>query len=1558
MKKIYSLIIALLVSLAINAGEVTEQQALQKAQQFMKNKKFKQTNLHRATSTAGNAYYYVFNAENNGGFVIVAGDDRVKDILGYSERGNFDLTKAPSNVRWWLSQYEKAINDVGKGTLRVLSRRAETVKEEIAPFITTTWGQYSPYNDQCPEIKGEHCVTGCVATAMAQVMNYAKWPESATGEIAGYTTKTNQITIPKLEATTFNWSNMTNDDIARLMRYCGQSVKMDYGLDESGSYDANIPGALIGKFGYDKNMRIVYRNGYNSETWEEMIYNELKAGRPVIYGGQSGNGGHSFICHGYRDNMFYINWGWDGLYDGYFTLTALNPDGNSAYARDQTAIIGIQKSTGGDVVSKPKITVTKIALASGETVTRSSASDNFTGIQIECTLQNSFTEAQTVQSGFALYQGTELKSVLGYGNIEFSPGLVISPSSTFALGASVPDGTYRIVSVYRENESAEWVAVEGSTYRYVEAVIEGNVLTLKVMPDAAHDERLKFNRIYDDKAEVSASNYAIGGDIVIPAGIVIDGQECIVSRVAIGGFSDCVNITSVELPETIDTLGSDSFSGCIGLEKFYIPRNVMQTHNNPVRGCSNIREIIVQDGNNRYSSIDGVLYRISNKRIVAYPPAKEGETYTIGQKVQRVEASSFYGCKNLKKIVLPETVVRIEHDAFERCTKLEEINIPDGVTEIGYGAFRNCLSLQHIILPLSLSNDGLGSYVFSGCTNIKSITVKQTIPVYCYDSDFEQICYDNATLYVPKGCKSKYETSAGWMNFKHIEESDIPDAIYNDNPFENPEENQIIAGYTINDADPQSYYSFGGYESGLYKTAIKMSKAMLSPLVGNKLTCVRIALNDVNISNLKLWIGNSLDGNYSYSQDVGNIQVGWNVIKLNTPIDITGEEFFLGYEYTQEGACFPIATSWAYNKNEECVMEGSGYLYGPYGENGESFWDLLHPVRYINAAVCIQVLVEGKNLPQNDVRLIDFHDVWKYYTEGTISDYDGGWIYLRNIGKKTITQFKLGIQIDNDEPQYNSHFNNVESISPKMLVDMSFGIGKYLKSGKHVAKLYVAEINGDTPKYTLDDTLKIDFVVVKDTIPRQKHLIEMHTATWCSHSGGSLNEIVDRMVSTRKDYSLIRIHHDDELSCPASDSLSVLLDHVPGYTFNRVAKAGAALLTDFDGDIKNSVVEVNSRRFPAVANVNINAYYSTNDRIIIKVTGRRTSDFKLWADSINLSVFLTEDGLYSTQLSESGIIDNYRNDNVLRTNVSAVWGDPIEWNGDTYEKTYTIKLDKSWKRENMHVVAFLGSPYRMYNFDELQIVNCNDFDLKDAQFMDLGDIEISPIEKSLDISFCERMEGTTDFTNTVIDNTYYNLDAASGDGYDATEQALVLNSTTTTEQMTSIQNAEVGDAAVRENYNGIIFEVPAGKGTITVDAKTVGTHVLNVQIGNGAPTKITKTERGTADVEYNVSAPTYVYLYASTSDGSAARLDRAPSAAANSVLLYAYKVTFEAGVILGDANGDMKVNVSDIVEIVNDILGKPSAKYNRSAADVNGDGQVNVTDIVNVVNIIMTSGSK
>ena len=204
-------------------------------------------------------------------------------------------------------------------------------------------------------------------------------------------------------------------------------------------------------------------------------------------------------------------------------------------------------------------------------------------------------------------------------------------------------------------------------------------------------------------------------------------------------------------------------------------------------------------------------------------------------------------------------------------------------------------------------------------------------------------------------------------------------------------------------------------------------------------------------------------------------------------------------------------------------------------------------------------------------------------------------------------------------------------------------------------------------------------------------------------------------------------------------------------------------------------------------------------------------------------------------------------------------------------------------------------------------------------------VDVDPITETETTTFSSEMNESTDLSNTVIGNTYYSMNAENGDGYDATEQAIVLNSTTTAEQMNTVQNATVGNAAIKQNFNGIIFEIAAGTGAVYVDVKTKGTHVLKVQIGKGAPTTITKTERETVGIDYNVSEPTYVYLYASTASGGSAPLKRA-SAGANSVLLYGYKVTPGSNTGIGVLTVDDMENGSWYTLDGRKLQGKPTTK--------------------------------
>lgn len=302
---------------------------------------------------------YAFNLKG-GGFVITSGDERTVPILGYSDHGSIDWQHMPENVKGWLSGYASDIASLGS---EALSRgvQSSSPRQAIEPLLTCHWYQYEPYWDQCPDVDGGRALTGCVATAMAQVMYYHRWPQAACEKIPAHTFPNGEegdMTLDELPQTTFDWDRMTTDlsEVAKLMRYCGQSVKMQYASGVSNSDGVFVAQSARHFFGYDQGVTTAIRSKYGVEAWEQLIYDELAAKRPVVYCGQTDSGGHCFVCDGYDGNgLFHINWGWEGKSDGYFSLSVLNPYNNSAagassskmgYCMSQQATIGMQPPTG------------------------------------------------------------------------------------------------------------------------------------------------------------------------------------------------------------------------------------------------------------------------------------------------------------------------------------------------------------------------------------------------------------------------------------------------------------------------------------------------------------------------------------------------------------------------------------------------------------------------------------------------------------------------------------------------------------------------------------------------------------------------------------------------------------------------------------------------------------------------------------------------------------------------------------------------------------------------------------------------------------------------------------------------------------------------------------------------------------------------------------------------------------------------------------------------------------------------------------------------------------
>lgn len=340
--------------------------------------------------------YYVFPNANSKGFTIVSGDDRLPEIVGYSSQGSYDENNLPEGFVSFMKAYQNLYNKVNLGDAEALKNLAEikawrnkknasaASTSAVAPLLgNIEWDQTSPYNNMCPRYDSVHvAATGCVATAMAQVMAYYKYPKQLKADIPGYVNRWNGIPmeIPTItrEEGIYDWDNMLpkynkeanatqqqKDAVAKLMYHCGAAVQMTYGPESAAAVSAT---KLAKYFGYDADLMMgLSRSSFTLDKWMQIIDTELAAGRPVLYGGQASDGGHQFICDGKDgEGLYHINWGWSGSQNGYFDLSLLNPEkggtgsGNSTegYNRLCSMTIGIAPDNG--VVDAPLATVPDI----------------------------------------------------------------------------------------------------------------------------------------------------------------------------------------------------------------------------------------------------------------------------------------------------------------------------------------------------------------------------------------------------------------------------------------------------------------------------------------------------------------------------------------------------------------------------------------------------------------------------------------------------------------------------------------------------------------------------------------------------------------------------------------------------------------------------------------------------------------------------------------------------------------------------------------------------------------------------------------------------------------------------------------------------------------------------------------------------------------------------------------------------------------------------------------------------------------------------------------------
>ena len=1838
MKKFYSLIIALLVALTMSAGEVTEQQALQKAQQFMQGKKFKQTNLRRAASTAGNAYY-VFNAESNGGFVVVAGDDRMPDILGYSEKGNFNTTKIPTNVKWLMDYYAKIAQSLKGSKEANATRRAATERAEVLPLMKTTWDQGDPYNLHCPEIEGNKALTGCVATAMAQVINFLQWPLNEVKAVAGYTTLQDKIDVEALPARKFNWYNMTEDEIAWLMRYCGQSVLMNYSTSESGAAPSNIPSALSSFFGFSKNTRLVVHQDIDDTKWEEMMYNEVNLGRPVIYSGFQGSAGHSFVLHGYKEGKFMVNWGWGGDFDGYFALTNLAPTESINWSDDQNAVIGIQPASDEDAAKEYD----------------DAAGEKTINVPQAGTLSDYITDDEKYNikklTLTGEINGTDIRLIRDMSQDEWKDGMWITRGKLQEIdlsGVKIVEGGEAYYESYQttndilgtsmfENCNISTIILPNSIKSIEQNALAYCKLTSITIPKSVNQlGRGVFNYtpLASIQVEEGNSKYRSEGNAVyekesgklilgcastvIPEGVTVIGNSA---------FYGQNSLKTIKLPETLTNIEDYAFASS-GLTTLTIPKNINKIGSGVFSGVQ-LWSITVDGNNTKYDSrnnCNAIIETATNKLIVGCAATE------IPEGIAAIADLAFFQQSYLSSISFPTSLVSIGQDAFGYITELNEIEIPEQIKTIKNSAF--------------------------AFMNLSVFKVHYQDPIEITEDVFNGI-QESAKLIVPDGTKSKYENATGWNKFSQIIEyssyvsertinvataGSLPDLISDEEKYSieeltltgklNGTDLEFLHQMTgldaktgaftdgrlkfldISDATiveggmPASQANTIGkntFHNGISLKFISLPKTLKSiegnafescrltsivipksvellgsdvfyycplesisveegnPVFDSRENCnavIETATNTLRIGCRKTVIPNSVTsiGVTAFSGRRGLVSMpipdGVTTIDNNafwaddelTSVSIA--KTVTNFGDAPYGGCANI-TSFTidpenpnYDSRNNCnaiietatntLIQGFGTTIIPDGivtiarqafrsqQNltsinipssvtsieAEAFLycnNLLKVVSHIKKPYSLSTLVfDGDNMKEatlyvpygtkkaytstpgwsNFNRIIEMEPDDSYqHNAASIAKAEFGKHYAALNGEVDvpITISGEGIEpitsIDYTINNGTEQHLEVEPISYMMTSEVLIPFKADATAGEVAKTLKITKVNGVANEWAENITATGSLVTVTKK-PKIIPVVEENTGTWCGwcsrglvalkllnkqfgndiitiaiHDGGD-NEpmmlpeyratywsypgcqinrgeyfdpyfgagnaaygIKKEVEAVQRNYALGSIDMTAEWTDDSKTSINVkttttfvedvtespyqigyvlLEDGVTGtgdawaqsnyyagnnttdenlkelttkpakitdMKYDHVPVAAWEPMTGVAGTIPTTITHDVPMEYTFKADISSNTHIQNKNKLTVvalllhKETGKiinaakfkfevapeitftaKSYTRKYGEENPKFEFTVDNDATYegapvlSTEATVKSPVGKYDITIAQGTLVKCV---PIFKNGTlTIEKAPLKITAKSYTIKQGEDLPSFEATYEGFKNNESSAVltkqpaitttatsasapgeyeiTVSGAEAQNYEFsyvagkLTIEAVEIVPINETEEKTFSQQVDETTDLQNTVIDNTYYNIDAANGDGYDATEQALVLNSTTSSTQMSAVQGAQVGDAAVRENFSGIIFEIPAGQGVVTVDAKTIGTHVLNVQIGNSTPTQVKKTERGTVEVEYNVSAPTYVYLYASTESGASARLYRGPSAGANSVLLYGYKVQVGGTGIEELKNGKME----------------------------------------------------
>lgn len=756
------------------------------------------------------------------GFFIIATDDQVDSpILGYSQT-QFNQDDMPPAFKWWLEAISISLSDSGNNNFSTFSM-PDGYPDHIEPLIQTKWSQWRPYNDKIPyyitnsrKITSQglgiinppddddddgkdsvQCPTGCVATAMSQIMNYHKYPDH--GELRHAVTMTHgdgsiSIIGVDFENTFFDWDHMINnytyhyiwddnsnqsikvpdfsdvqgDAVATLMQACGVSCNTNYKPTGSGGYFSVAAEAFSLYFKYN---HAFLDSKKHENNWMKTIYKFLIQRLPILYRGGNSNESHAFIIDGFDNNgKVHINWGWGGRYDGYFNINQLNPPKNENenynFSIDQQMIL-VKPYTlpAGNIKEVSVVTPGTLStlipeeergLINGLKISGQINGSDIILLRELCGLNNNnlclelldLTDAKIVSGGESYYNGHKTKdNEFPEYSFYLCSGLlnIKLPQSITSIGEFAFYGCDNLAkieipnNVTTINQQAFYMCSSLRSVRLHKGTTNFKFSAFGgcSLLDTVYIDSLSDWMRIDFPYDYSSNPLSNGASLVVSGNelknLVIPNNIRIVKQWFIG----CSSIESIVFNKYITEIKDQAFQGCSNLQSLSIPGNIKTIGYAAFENCENLKSVELSDGVNALGN-----YTFCNDSNLV--------SIRFSSSLFDIPDGCFLKCNSIVSIELPQSINSIGNSSFKNCMNLSSIMMSDNVQYIGEQAFANCINLQSLSIPNSVQ--GIGPNAFSNCYNMKTVEFGSSLKSISYYA-FEN-CRSLKSIKIPKSVQS------------------------------------------------------------------------------------------------------------------------------------------------------------------------------------------------------------------------------------------------------------------------------------------------------------------------------------------------------------------------------------------------------------------------------------------------------------------------------------------------------------------------------------------------------------------------------------------------------------------------------------------------------------------------------------------------------------------------------------------------------------------------------------------------------------------------------------